>query len=294
MLAVPQSHLKLLQIIKKKQQLNLPAVVISIALVTLGFLMAFVQDIMRTPIYIQACLTSTNKPARPDFTQYNQLLKTFVKDGRVDYSQLKQSPLLAAAMAELATNSPEKFSTLDDTISYWLNAHNLLAMKVVCDEYPVRTPLKLKREFVVRLFVVGGKALSAESIYADYIHPKLTEKRKDKVVQADTIFLLCRAMIGYPEITDHAITAETLRADVASNTDKFVHNKANVDYQPAEHQFAISRFFQMYRDVFGQGFEDPWAFAIYYLDRADQVPYEPRLTKTFIPNFNWSINDTSH
>ena len=294
MLVVTTSHSKLLPKTKTPKPVNVPAVAIAITLVTLGLVMSFVQEIMQAPLYIQASLTPTKKPARPDFAQYDQLLKTFAKGGRVDYSQLKQSPLLAAAMAELAGNSPENFKSLDDTISYWLNAHNLIAIKVVCDEYPVTMPLKLKREFIDRRFVVGGKALSAEAIYSDYIHPKLIEKRKDKAVQADTIMLLCRGAIGYPEITDHAITAETLRADVASNTDKFVHNKTNVDYQPSEHFFAISKFFQMYRDVFGQGFEDPWAFAIYYLDRLDQVPYEPRLTKTFIQTFNWSINDTSH
>jgi hypothetical protein len=280
--------------IKPKKEVNLAAVAVSIALVLVGLILSFVQDLVRAPIYIQASLTQTKKPERPDFTQYNQLLKTFSKDGRVDYAKLKASPLLQAAMDEMASTSPEKFSKLDDTVCYWINAHNLVAIKIVCDEYPVNAPLKLKREFIVRHFVVGGKALTVEKIWNDYIHPKLVDKRKDKVVQADTIFLLCRAFMGYPEITDHAITAETLRADITTNVDKFVHNPANFDYKPADHYFAISKFFQFYRDVFGQGFEDPWAFAMYYYDKADRVPFEPRLAKTFMPNFNWSVNDISH
>lgn len=282
--------------IKKKQnkEMNLPVMAISMALILFGLVMSFIQDIARAPAYIQASLTKVNKPERPDFAQYNQLLKTFAKDGRIDYQKLKASPLLQAAMDELATTSPENFKKLDDIACYWFNAHNLIAIKVVCDEYPVRAPLKLKRDFIVRLFIVGGKAQSAETIWADFIHPKLVERRKDKAVQADSIFLLCRAYLGYPEITDHAITAETMRDDVAINVEKFVHNPANFVYNPDEHLFQISRFFQFYRDVFGQGFEDPWAFAMYYYDKADQVPFEPRLAKTFMPTFDWSINDISH
>lgn len=267
---------------------------VSLALILFGIAMAFIQDLARAPAYIKASLTQVNKPERPNFAQYNQLLKTFAKDGRIDYQKLKASPLLQAAMDEMATCSPDNFKKLDDIACYWLNAHNLIAIKIVCDEYPVTAPLKLKRELIVRQFVVGGKARSAESIWIDCIHPKLIEKRKDKAVQADTIFLLSRPFLGYPEITDHAVTAETMRDDIARNVEKFIHNPANLSYKPADHVFAISRFFQFYRDVFGQGFEDPWAFAMYYYDKADQVPFEPRLAKTFMPNFNWSINDISH
>jgi hypothetical protein len=281
-------------IIKKNQQVNLPALAVSFALVAFGLILTFVQDLSRAPNYIQAYLTQVKRPERPDFSKYDLLLKTFAKDGRVDYKNLKTSPLLQAAMDEMASNSPDNFKSLDDTICYWMNAHNLIAIKIVCDEYPVSTPLKLKREFVARLFVVGGKAQSAESIWTDCIHPKLVDKRKEKAVQADTIFLLCRAYLGYPEITDHAVTAETLRADVEHNADKFIHSPKNFDYKPDDHVFAISRFFQFYRDVFGQGFEDPWAFALYYYDKADKVPFEPRLAKIFIQNFDWSINDVSH
>lgn len=268
--------------------------VISMAVVFFGLSMSLMQDILRAPVYIQASLTQLKKPDRPDFSQYNQLLKTFAKDGRVDYKNLKTSPLLPAAMAEMATTSPDNFKKLDDVVCYWFNAHNLIAIKTVCDEYPVITPLKLKREFISRRYVVGGKAHSAETIWVDCIHPKLVEKRKEKAVQADSIFLLCRAYLGYPEITDHAITAETMRADITNNLEKFIHNPANLIYKPDRHIFSISRFFQFYRDVFGQSFEDPWAFAIYYYDKADQVPFEPRLAKTFIQNFNWGINDINH
>jgi len=281
-------------IIKKNKHVNLPALAVSLALVAFGLIMTFVQDVARAPSHIQAYLTQVKQPERPDFSKYDLLLKTFAKNGRIDYKNLKNSPLLQAAMDEMASNSPDNFKSLDDTICYWINAHNLIAIKIVCDEYPVSAPLKLKREFVARLFVVGGKAQSAESIWTDWIHPKLVEKRKEKAVQADTIFLLCRAYLGYPEITDHAVTAETLRADVERNADKFIHSPSNFDYKPGEHVFAISRFFQFYRDVFGQGFEDPWAFALYYYDKADKVPFEPRLAKIFIQNFNWSINDISH
>jgi hypothetical protein len=279
---------------QKSKENNLPAMAISMALILFGLTMALLQDIVRAPVYVQASLTPLKKPDRPDFSQYNQLLKTFAKNGRVDYKNLRSSPLLPAAMEEMATTSPVNFKRLDDIVCYWFNAHNLIAIKIVCDEYPVIAPLKLKREFIVRHFVVGGKAHSAETIWVDCIHPKLIDKRKDRAVQPDSIFLLCRAYLGYPEITDHAVTAETMRADISTNLEKFVRNPANLLYKPEAHIFSISRFFQFYRDVFGQGFEDPWAFAIYYYDKADQVPFEPRLAKTFIQNFNWSINDISH
>jgi hypothetical protein len=84
--------------IKKKQhkEVNLPVMAVSMALVLFGLIMSFIQDLARTPAYIQASLTRVNKPERPDFAQYNQLLKTFAKDGRVDYQKSKSQSLTAS------------------------------------------------------------------------------------------------------------------------------------------------------------------------------------------------------
>jgi hypothetical protein len=287
---------KFLTMIKKRSDVepkknSFATVAASIVLLTMGLILSFTHDISRLPTFLMAVLTPVTKAERPDFSSYDRLLKTYVKDGLIDYKKLKQGPELNQALDWLARNNPSLYNNRDDAFCYWMNAHNLLAIKIMADGYPNVQTLRLKRDFVVRDFVVGGQSMSAEQIYTDQLRPRLTGKNDKDIVPAEGMFLFCRGALGYPAITDHAVTAQTLAADAEKGAQDFVHNKANVLYEPNQDEFSISPFFQWYREVFGRGFEDPWAYALYQLDHDDTIPYSPLLQKKFMANFNWRMND---
>ncbi len=276
---------------KPPKQRHLATIVISIALIVFGLVLSLVQDIIRLPVTIMAACTRATTPATPDFSKYDALLKSIVKDGKVDYRKAKSEPLLGAALDALATTSCEKFTSNDDILCYWINAHNLLCIKLVCDHYPLETLFPVRRKFIADRFVVGGKTMSIEEILVDKIHPRVLGDDRRIAAPALAIFLICRGSLGYPQLVDHAITASTMMADMNANMDLFLHNPQNVDYQPNLSTIDISQFFQWYRDVFGQGFSDPWEFVLYHYDKDDKLTTDARLEKRFFGKFNWSVND---
>jgi|GEM_PF-496560 len=280
-----------LSLMKAPKQRHAVSIAISIGLVIFGLVMSFVQDIVRLPVTIMAACTRVTAPARPDFSKYDALLKSIVKDGKVDYRKAKSEPLLGAALDALASTSCEHFASNDDIICYWINAHNLLCIKLIADHYPLETLFSIKRKFIADRFVVGGKSMSIEEILIDKIHPRILGGDRKIASPSVAIFLICRGAIGYPRIIDHAITASTMMADMSNNMDLFLHDPQNVEYKPNLSILDISQFFQWYRDVFGQGFTDPWEFVLYHYDKDDKDTPDAQLEKRFIGKFNWSVND---
>src|SRR5262245_13657878 len=92
-------------------------------------------------------LTSGAEPvAALDSAAYERLLKTHVRPGTVngirlnlvDYAAVKADRLYAQAVADFAEAKPELFSTEGERFAFWANAYNLLAIKAVIDQYPVK------------------------------------------------------------------------------------------------------------------------------------------------------------
>lgn len=269
-------------------------VAISIVLIMVGVMATFLHDLSRAPINLMAMLTPVTRAEKPDFQAYDKLLRTYVKDGRVDYRRLKKGQELRDALDWLARNEPSQYKNRDDAFCYWMNAHNLLGIAIMADNYPTVQTIRLKNQFVIRDFVVGGRALSAEQIWTDELRPRLSGNNTKIIVPSEGMFLFCRGALGYPAITDHAVTAATLAADAQKNMNDFVHKPTNVLYEPNKDRFTISPFFQWYREVFGRGFEDPWEFAIYALDHDDVAPYPPMMQKSIFATFDWRLNDSAH
>ena len=75
---------------------------------------------------------------------YSRLLARHVRDGTiegmsvrvVDYAAIPEDPDYQRALAELAEARPETMGR-EERLAYWINAYNLLAIRLVADRYPV-------------------------------------------------------------------------------------------------------------------------------------------------------------
>ena len=80
---------------------------------------------------------------------YARLLARHVREGTidgvsvrvVDYAALPGDPQYRLALAELAEARPEAMSR-EERMAFWMNAYNLLAIRVVVDRYPVGSILE--------------------------------------------------------------------------------------------------------------------------------------------------------
>ncbi|GAF89017.1 unnamed protein product, partial [marine sediment metagenome] len=71
------------------------------------------------------------------------ILKTFVDDkGMVDYKTLRRKRLnLKSLLQEFDELDPNEYRTWsnEDKIAFWLNAYNIQMLKIITDNYPIRS-----------------------------------------------------------------------------------------------------------------------------------------------------------
>ncbi|MDX1985194.1 MAG: DUF547 domain-containing protein [Candidatus Obscuribacter sp.] len=260
-----------------------------------GFIAMGISTVSHSIDHLAAAMTRVEHPKSPDFSAYDHLLKDCVKtvDGRnlVDYNKVKSSPYLGQALATVARTATDKFENGTDKIAFYINTYNLLAIKCIADRFPVSTGKQTSADMHKRLFVVGGKSLSVDTIMRQEITPLLTDDLPREYNPDFAVFLLTRGTMGEPDITSHAITRDTITEDGEANMRRFIASKRNVYIGPKGEEFLISPWFQWQGVIFGARHRDLHSYVYSLLDEKDQRENSIFCMRQFHARFDWRIND---
>lgn len=260
--------------------------IIGLAIVGFGIIVLFFHGIGSIFTSVQAFFTPVSQPASFTSESYKQLLKTFVKDGYVDYKGLKQSPLLKQSVDELARVSPAKMLESKAQLSFWINTSNLLTLKLICDRYPITDIQQLGNAKNGKKFLIGGQPMSVQDIYVDKILPLL------KTTNAKYIFLLCGGSQGYPILMDRAFEAGQIETDMEVGAYTFVTNPKNVKFDEMQITLFVSPFMQWHAALFEEQYGSPFAFVLTYMKQhvRDELT-RASANKSFGMRFDWTLND---
>ncbi|MFZ1801212.1 MAG: DUF547 domain-containing protein, partial [Chitinophagaceae bacterium] len=79
--------------------------------------------------------------APPSHDEWTALVKKYVNaDGLVDYKGFKDDSVKLQSYLDLLSNNPPGKSWSDnDKIAYWLNAYNAFTIKLIIDNYPLKS-----------------------------------------------------------------------------------------------------------------------------------------------------------
>jgi len=238
-----------------------------------------------------------------------RLLEQFVDvEGRVDYAAWHQSKAavttltryIAAIQRYSPDNSPERFGSVTQQTTYWINAYNALVIFALLKRWPLASVLDVKAPieavkgmgfFYVQQHIVGGRAISLHALE----HKKLLEAGADPRVH----FLLNCGTGSCPmlrPISDNAVDMETLYKEAAT---AFVSDPEHVKIDHSNKVITLSRIFKWYMEDFTKGQADQssprqrrllsfiMSVAPFYLvtelERATsyQLKFKP---------FNWKVN----
>lgn len=89
--------------------------------------------------------------------------------GEVDFGKVKAYPRrLNDYLDQLAASSPDSdpkgFPQTNDKIAYWINAHNALALRMIINQYPIRSASDVRNLETEARYLLGGKPYSLRQI----------------------------------------------------------------------------------------------------------------------------------
>lgn len=255
-----------------------------------GLIFIGVYMIRNLPTATLALFTRVESPREYSFKSYDKLLKEFVKEGLVDYGALKKSDLLDKSLKELASTSPTNLNT-ESQACYWLNAHNLLTIKIITDRYPIKTLQDIGLDRASRRFVVGGETLSIQKLYGNKLMPVLM----NRAIPTEAVFLICGGSLAYPPLTEHAILSANLENDAKVAAYRYLTNEKNVYFNRATGAFLISNLMKRYSRKFAQIDQDPFSMCTLYLTK-EQCPdlTDIMLTKTYFSKIDHRVNSLEY
>lgn len=256
---------------------------IPLVAIAFGFLLVIAFAVKHAPVYIQSLMVKTEAPESYQFPVYDQLLREFVHDGNVDYKNLKSSPLLDKAIHNLERISDKNFKNTKDRLCYWINAYNLLTLKMIADNYPIETVTKLTGQRSSRRFIVGGKTITVQRLRYEHLRALL----RDPAGVPEAIFLLCDGSRGSPPLTGHALKPAKLRADAQAAVYKFVKKDENAYFDYGQSTFYLSPIFAKYDKEIAILGQTPHEFAAFFMEEKRA----PILTVTTVQTYYRQLDD---
>lgn len=230
--------------------------------------------------------TETAAPIKQSFTteisqsinhgKWNALLqKNVSKNGNVNYKGfLKDSQDLQAYLTELSTNVPTKSWSKNATLAYWINAYNAYTVKLIIDNYPVKSIKDINDPWGKKFFSLGNKKYSLEEIEHEILR-KMDEPRIH--------FAINCASFSCPNLLNEAYTEAKLEKQLVSVTKSFINDKMKNTI--TTNKIEISKIF----DWFGGDFKKKGS-VIDFLNQYSAIKISTKANVSY-KEYNWSLNE---
>jgi hypothetical protein len=191
-----------------------------------------------------------------DVSPYARLLEAHVKPGSiggirlsvVDYRGIQSDTNYAKALQAFAAVTPAQLQGKNERLAFWTNAYNLLAIKAVLDQYPVKSIKDggslLQSIWKKKVGTVAGKAYALDEIENGILRKDFTEPRIH--------FAIVCASLSCPDLRAEPYTAERLDAQLDEATRAFLTNPAKGLVPGPDGKTArVSSIFKWFGEDFG-------------------------------------------
>ncbi|GAB5417938.1 MAG: hypothetical protein Crog4KO_23140 [Crocinitomicaceae bacterium] len=207
------------------------------------------------------------------FDRTDAFLAEHVSFGRVDYQNINAGEL--DSLVTFVGTADFESQELDTKKAFLINTYNLLVIKQVTDNYPIKSPMAVDGFFKSNAYQVGGEAMTLNYLENDLMRAKYPDPRYHFV-------LVCGA-IDCPPIDDKAFRPESLEMHLETRTANALNNESFVFEEDGK--VYLSQIFEWYSEDFGSSTEEVLNYINGY--RTDQF----ESTKTAFYDYDWTLNE---
>lgn len=211
-----------------------------------------------------------------DHKQWNDLLQNHVSaKGNVDYNGFKKdAAALQSYLNLLSKNLPEKSWSKEAVLAYWINTYNAYTVKLILDNYPVKSIKKIDNPWDKEFFTLGTKKYSLGEI-----EHKILRKMNEPRIH----FAINCASYSCPNLLNEAYTEKNLQSQLESAAKSFINDKTKNSITP--NKIEISSIF----DWFTGDFKNEGTL-IAFLNKYSMVKIDKN-AKISYKVYNWNLNE---
>jgi hypothetical protein len=211
-----------------------------------------------------------------DHKQWNDLLQKYVSNkGNVNYKGFKKdAAALQSYLNVLAKNLPEKSWSKNAVLAYWINAYNAYTVKLIVDNYPVKSIKIIDNPWEKEFFTLGTKKYSLGEI-----EHKILRKMNEPRIH----FAINCASFSCPNLANAAYSENGLDKQLEDAAKSFVNDKTKNTI--ASDKIEISSIF----DWFSGDFKTKGPL-IDFLNKYSLIKISKGATVKY-KEYNWNLNE---
>jgi len=221
-------------------------------------------------------LTSTFVNAQSfDHSKWESLLQSHVSNqGIVDYKSIKNNVAkLDAYLNQLAKTSSTESWSKDEKLAYWINAYNAFTVKLIVDNYPLKSIKDIGKPWDKKFISIGDDLISLNHIEHEILR-KMSEPRIH--------FAIVCASYSCPNLLNKAFKAECLDKQLTDATKAFLASDKN---NISSNKIEISKIFSWFADDFKQN-----GTLIDFLNTYSEIQISKKAKKKFM-DYDWNLNE---
>ena len=219
---------------------------------------------------------TTTKAKVIDHKQWNDLLQKNVSSkGNVDYKKFKKDQAaLQSYLDLLSKNLPQKSWSKEAVLAYWINTYNAYTVKLILDNYPVKSIKKIDSPWDNKFFTLGNKKYSLGEI-----EHKILRKMNEPRIH----FAINCASYSCPNLSNEAYTEKNLGSQLETASKSFINDKTKNNI--TANSIEISSIFDWFTGDFKKK-----GTLIEFLNKYSKVKINQN-AKISYKEYNWNLNE---
>lgn len=217
-----------------------------------------------------------SKPTAFSHDAWNKLAQKHISStGKVNYKGFKTDIAeFDAYLKSLSENPVQSSWSRAKKMAYWINAYNAYTIKLIVDNYPVKSITNLEggKPWDKKWIKLGDKTYSLNNIEHDILRPKYKDARIHFAVN-------CAAK-SCPPVWNKAWTEQNLEGRLERAAKSFINNEKYNKIGAKE--VAISKIFDWYKEDFGKIVDYLNQYADTKINDGAEVTYK---------EYNWALNE---
>jgi len=207
---------------------------------------------------------------------WNVLLQQYVDaDGNVDYRSWKKSQTdLDKYIQLLEKTPPANYWDKNDSLAYFINAYNAVTVKLILDNYPLKSIRDIKDPWDSKSLNLPNNRLTLNDI-----EHKVLRKMDDPRIH----FAINCASASCPQLSNEAFRASKVQKQLEEATALFINDTSK--NQISEKNIGLSKIFLWFSKDFGSKKE-----RIAFIQKYSQKSFKDN-AKIKYQEYDWSLNE---
>ncbi|WP_044402319.1 DUF547 domain-containing protein [Lacinutrix sp. Hel_I_90] len=210
-----------------------------------------------------------------DHSTWDSLLKKYVAtNGDVDYKGLKNDAnKLNEYISYLEQQVPKDDWSINTQLAYFINVYNANTIKLILENYPVKSIKDIYNPWLKNRFIIGGKAFSLAGLENGILR-KMNEPRIH--------FAINCASVSCPKLLNEAYTEKNVMALMERATKGFINNSKKNEL--GINKAKVSEIFKWYKGDFKED-----GSIIDYINMYSDVKVSATTEIQYL-EYDWSLN----